>query len=332
MADNELRLQAFLEEHPDIEIFELVLPDVCGGLRGKWLTRDKVHKAVAGELKLPLSSLAFDVWGRDAESLVFETGDNDGYCAPDIRTLSIVPWAERPTAQIVISMMELSGEPCAYDSRHILQSLMDRFKALGLTPVVASEMEFHLFQETRDERGQPVHTQADRVGGRLAAGQTYGLEMMEKMSKGKQAKSSDDDINWNTKGNWVSFRDICKAWKLQEVLKVPGTGEVIEACEKKDKDCVGKLFFFFHKVGKFVNLPAGFHKQGCMETWAKKTRELNEVNIQHLLDGIKDGVIPWTTRGVVTLQEKEDGHNEYVMIQKWPSTQSVSSTLIHQPQ
>ena len=182
MADSELRLQAFLEEHPDIEIFELVLPDVCGGLRGKWLTRDKIHKAVAGELKLPLSSLAFDVWGRDAESLVFETGDNDGYCAPDIRTLSVVPWAERPTAQVVISMMEVTGEPCAYDSRHILQSLMDRFKALGLTPVVASEMEFHLFEETRDERGQPVHTQGDRVGGRLAAGQTYGLEMMEKMS------------------------------------------------------------------------------------------------------------------------------------------------------
>jgi hypothetical protein len=33
MADNELRLQAFLDEHPDIEMFELVPPDVCGGLR-----------------------------------------------------------------------------------------------------------------------------------------------------------------------------------------------------------------------------------------------------------------------------------------------------------
>ncbi len=182
MADNELRLQAFLDQHPDIEIFEIVLPDVCGGLRGKWLTRDKIHKAMAGELKLPMSSLAFDVWGRDAEILVFETGDNDGFCKPDIRTLAIVPWAQRPTAQVVISMMEVSGEPCAYDTRHILQSLMDRFSALGLTPVVASEMEFHLFHDKLDDLGQPVHTQTDCVGGRLAGGQTYGLEMMEGMS------------------------------------------------------------------------------------------------------------------------------------------------------
>ena len=66
MADSTEILQAFLAQHPDIEIFEIILPDVCGGLRGKWLTRDKIHKAMAGELKMPLSALAFDVWGRDA--------------------------------------------------------------------------------------------------------------------------------------------------------------------------------------------------------------------------------------------------------------------------
>jgi glutamine synthetase len=183
MADDKEILQAFLAKHPDIEIFEIILPDVCGGLRGKWLTRDKIHKAMAGELKMPLSSLAFDVWGRDAEILVFETGDGDGFCLPDIRTLAIAPWFARPTAQVVISMREVNGEPCAYDTRHILQSLMDRFAALGLTPVVATEMEFHLFHDEQDSLGQPVHTQTDCVGGRLAGGQTYGLDAMEEMAE-----------------------------------------------------------------------------------------------------------------------------------------------------
>ena len=182
MDDNTKILQAFLAKHPDIEIFEIILPDVCGGLRGKWLTRDKIQKAMAGELKMPLSSLAFDVWGRDAEILVFETGDGDGFCDPDIRTLAIAPWFDRPTAQVVISMREVNGEPCAYDTRHILQSLMDRFAALGLTPVLATEMEFHLFRDEFDNLGQPVHTQTDCVGGRLAGGQTYGLDAMEEMS------------------------------------------------------------------------------------------------------------------------------------------------------
>ena len=48
MADNGEILQAFLARHPDFEIFEFILPDVCGGLRGKWLTGDKIHKAMAG--------------------------------------------------------------------------------------------------------------------------------------------------------------------------------------------------------------------------------------------------------------------------------------------
>jgi glutamine synthetase len=60
---------------------------------------------------------------------------------------------------------------------------MARFKALGLTPVVASEMEFYLLREEDDALGRPVHTQTDRVGGALASGQTYCIETMESMSE-----------------------------------------------------------------------------------------------------------------------------------------------------
>tara|TARA_R110002110_G_scaffold205066_4_gene416824 strand:- start:20702 stop:22051 length:1350 start_codon:yes stop_codon:yes gene_type:complete len=183
MADDNNRLDQFLQSHPDIEIFEVILPDVCGGLRGKWVTREKIHKVFDTEIKLPLSSLAFDVWGRDAQALVFDTGDGDGYCVPDIRTLVPVPWAERPTGQVLISMNDTLGEPCDYDSRYQLRGLMARFDALGLTPVVASEMEFYLLRDENDSLGRPVHTQTDRVGGVLASGQTYCLDTMEDMAE-----------------------------------------------------------------------------------------------------------------------------------------------------
>jgi glutamine synthetase len=182
MDNEQTQLNSFLEAHPDIEIFEVVLPDIAGGLRGKWVTRDKIHKVFAGGLKLPTSALAFDVWGRDVEAYVFDSGDGDGICQADIRTLTPVPWSQRPTGQVIISLNEVSGEPCAHDSRFILQGLMDRFKALGLTPVVASEMEFHLFQDEDDELGRPLHTQTDRLGGALASGQTYCIETMESMA------------------------------------------------------------------------------------------------------------------------------------------------------
>ncbi len=183
MTDHKESLQSFLDRHPDIEVFEVMLPDIAGGLRGKWVTRDKIDKVMAGGLKLPLTALAFDVFGRDVEALVFDSGDGDGLCEADIRTIAPVPWAERPTGQVMISMRELDGNPCACDPRFMVQGIMARFASLGLTPVLASEMEFYLFHDKLDTLGRPVHTQTDRVGGALATGQTYCIDTMEGMAE-----------------------------------------------------------------------------------------------------------------------------------------------------
>jgi glutamine synthetase len=178
MKDSKDQVKAFLGAHPDIEVFEAILPDLACGLRGKWVTRDKLRKVIKGGLKLPLSTLAFDVWGRDVEALVFDSGDGDGICVPDLRTLTPVPWASRPTGQVVVSLHEVGGKPCDYDSRVIVQRLIDRLAGHGLTPVVASEMEFHLLLEDDDDLGRPRHSQEDRLGGLVSGGQTYGLDLM----------------------------------------------------------------------------------------------------------------------------------------------------------
>ncbi|MEP5569101.1 MAG: glutamine synthetase family protein [Halioglobus sp.] len=179
MPENNDQLQSFLDQYPDIEIFEVMLMDLCGGLRGKWVTRDKIGKVMAGGLKMPLSTLAFDVWGRDAEEWVFDSGDGDGWCVPDQRTLVPAPWLKRPTGQVMMSMTNIDRSACSYDPRYMLQGLMDRLAALGLTPVMASEMEFHLLYPDEDGIGRPLHTQQDRVGGALGSGQTYGIDLME---------------------------------------------------------------------------------------------------------------------------------------------------------
>ncbi|MFV0277060.1 MAG: glutamine synthetase family protein [Parahaliea sp.] len=183
MTDSGERLQAFLDAHPDIEVFEVILPDIAGGMRGKWITRDRIDKVIAGELKLPATSLAFDVFGRDVEDWVFDQGDGDGYCEADIDTLVPVPWAARPTGQVLLSMRDHEGRPSPLDPRHLLQGLVERLAAHGYTPVVATEMEFYLLHEGQDELGRPVHTQTDRVGGVTGAGQTYSLDTMAEMSE-----------------------------------------------------------------------------------------------------------------------------------------------------
>ena len=184
MANDDLkRLQQFLDAHPDIEIFEAILPDINGKLRGKWLPRDKVEKAVTGGLKLPLTTLGFDVWGRDVESWVYDDGDADGICQADLGTLAPVPWLSRATGQLLMSLNEVDGSSCDYDCRSLLKQLMARFKKLGLTPVVASEMEFYLFQDGLDTQGRPRHSQVKGDGQVATGGQTYGIDLMQDMSE-----------------------------------------------------------------------------------------------------------------------------------------------------
>ena len=85
-------LRDFLSAHPDIDLFEVLLPDLNSRLRGKWLSREHIYQVFEGELKLPLTTLGFDIWGRDPESWVFEQGDQDGMCVAEPGSLVRVPW------------------------------------------------------------------------------------------------------------------------------------------------------------------------------------------------------------------------------------------------
>ncbi|TGD71700.1 glutamine synthetase [Mangrovimicrobium sediminis] len=183
MADNEQLLQAFLEENPDIEMFEVMLLDLGGNLRGKWVTPDKMPGVMAGQMKLPLTTLALDAWGRDIEDLVFDKGDGDGYCVPDPRTLAAVPWMARPGGQVLVSMHEVDGGPCGYDPRAVVERLMQRLASHGYRAVMATEMEFNLLKDERDFMGRPAHSQEDSVGGSVGAGHTYGIESMQEVAE-----------------------------------------------------------------------------------------------------------------------------------------------------
>ena len=174
-------LNKFLKDHPEIEVFEVMLPDINGKLRGKWIERNNISKVINGGLKLPLTTIAFDIWGRDASSWVYQTGDEDGVCIVDIRTLTTVPWLNRPTAQVIMSLNDFNNTPCQYDVRNILHSIITRFEKVGLSAMPAFEMEFSLFDKSNDPQGRPIHSQQNSSG--IDAGQTYGLDCMQDMSE-----------------------------------------------------------------------------------------------------------------------------------------------------
>ena len=82
-------------------------------------------------------------------------------------TLVPVPWAEADgVAQVQLTMNDFDGSPFFGDPRHLLGQVVDRFKRLGLTPMVAIEYEFYLVDSQRDAHGQPQPPRGPLTGRR----------------------------------------------------------------------------------------------------------------------------------------------------------------------
>ncbi|NVK35244.1 MAG: glutamine synthetase [Rhodobacteraceae bacterium] len=145
-------VEAFLEEHPDLDTLEVVLPDTNGVLRGKWLQGNAVRGVFEQGVAFPFSLFGLDVWGREVEStgMHIETGDKDALCWPIPQTLKIVPWADRKTAQVLLSMYDRDGEAFPCDPRHVLKTMIDRLAEHGVSASCAFELEFYLLEENEE--------------------------------------------------------------------------------------------------------------------------------------------------------------------------------------
>jgi glutamine synthetase len=139
-------VERFRAEHPDIEAVEFLITDSNGVLRGKWAPESALPKAFKDGVNFPMSMFGLDIWGREVmeTGLHVDTGDRDGFCRAGKGTLRLVPWADRPTAQAILTMHTERGLPFHGDPRNTLERVKARFDASGLTPCVAMELEFYL--------------------------------------------------------------------------------------------------------------------------------------------------------------------------------------------
>lgn len=185
MNDTDIRtspVRRYLRAHPETETIEVVLTDLNGIYRGKWLPADGIDKVLAGKFKMPLTSVACDIWGRDVPALCRQTGDGDGICTAIEETISPLPWLPRPTAQLFLQLNTENGIPWEFDPRVVLKKVAARFAEQGLTPVCAPELEFYLFSEGRDEDGLPI-IPPSRVNGECRiGGQLYSTEIMHEQA------------------------------------------------------------------------------------------------------------------------------------------------------
>jgi glutamine synthetase len=175
-------VRRFLAEHPETEIIEVVLTDLNGIYRGKWLPVAGIDKVLEGKFKMPLTSVSCDIWGRDVPALCRQTGDGDGICDAIEQTIRPLPWLRRPTAQMFLQLNTENGVPWEFDPRVVLKNVTARFAERGLMPVCAPELEFYLFEEGRDDNGLPIIPASRANGECRIGGQLYSTEIMHEKS------------------------------------------------------------------------------------------------------------------------------------------------------
>jgi glutamine synthetase len=80
----------------------------------------------------------------------WESGYGDYVMKPDLTTLRPVPWLDG-TAMVMCDILDHhTHEPVPHSPRAILQRQVARLTALGLTPMMATELEFFLFEHSFD--------------------------------------------------------------------------------------------------------------------------------------------------------------------------------------
>lgn len=167
----------FLDENPDIEIVEVFVTDLNGISRGKWIPRDELEGVYRGDYKISVGSVTPDIWGCDVPSLCENTGDADGITLPVVGTLKRIPWLHKPTAQLMLEMTR-DGEYCEWDPRVLLRKVFKLYQDRGLTPVMAPELEFYLFDQARSPLGHPCLPDSVMNQGTHIGGQLYSTDMM----------------------------------------------------------------------------------------------------------------------------------------------------------
>jgi glutamine synthetase len=137
---------------------EILLVGMNGDLRGKQIPLEAQKKVWDGTVRLPSSTQSLDIWGDDNDDITglsLSVGDPDGACIPDPRSTTPMPWAPEGSLQVLATMHEMDGTPSFMDPRAILSAMLERYRTRGLTPVVATELEFYLMEDDWRETGRP---------------------------------------------------------------------------------------------------------------------------------------------------------------------------------
>lgn len=146
------------QANPEIDSYLAAICDLNGILRGKRVPSSQASKIFKGGVRMPLSICYLDIWGEEISnsSFIIDSGDSDGIADWTGRAPMLMDWMDKPAAFVPLWLKNEGGSVFMGDPRAVLFSIVSQFKAKGLTPVVATELEFYLYDASADTPTPPV--------------------------------------------------------------------------------------------------------------------------------------------------------------------------------
>ncbi|RIN37922.1 glutamine synthetase [Staphylococcus succinus] len=142
--------------------------DMQGRLMGKRITGDFILENDISEgthFCNYLLGTNFEMDTNDGyEYMNWDKGYGDYLAKPDLDTLKVVPWLER-TALVFCDVYTVEGEEkIEIAPRNILKKQIEKAEAHGLSPHMASELEFYLFNDSFSNINKKGYSQLEPAG------------------------------------------------------------------------------------------------------------------------------------------------------------------------
>jgi len=142
------------------ESVDLLIPDLSGFLKGKRIRRDEFEKCARDGFAFCGGATLLNSLGEVTTGVPYGADDGD----PDLParlvpgSVAPVPWSRRPMAQAFFRMCDENGKDFALEPRAVLERALSPLQKRGVTPVVATELEFYLLDGTSEQVriGAPV--------------------------------------------------------------------------------------------------------------------------------------------------------------------------------
>ena len=172
-------IKQFKANNPDVNEVDLIILDIPGNFYGKRYAIDDLEKLAETGAKFPRGMPLMSVQGHAIDALGhgIEDGDPDADIELIPGSLRRVSWESEPRAQVMVRYVQGESNSPFWEPRNILKRVLKRFEDDEISPVVAYELEFYLFDQQRTDEGlvQPA------IGQRSGQRDKYAVLGMDRL-------------------------------------------------------------------------------------------------------------------------------------------------------